>query len=184
MTIIKKIFFIIKKSIKYLTEKSGKFSSKKSMKYRTRLLLRKTHRLPAAEASFVLRKIYEKKKPDAIVPFSELSRDLRQALKRNNTVRADNILARLIAAVDHDRNKTGYYLKLMAFKAIRNQKYDLAKKILNKVLKQDKNDFYAGINMAVIEIRQHHYLDAKKRLLGLKKKYPLKSEIDRLLDEL
>ena len=62
-------------------------------------------------------------------------------------------------------------MKLRAFLHIRNQDYESAALLLEKVLKNDDTDLEAGINMAVVEIKTNRIQDAKKRLAKLREIY-------------
>ena len=124
------------------------------------------------------------KKNKAGADIETLATDLDDAFRQGNNLKTDRLLTKIIHLILFKTNKSNYYLKLMAFKEIREARYDSAKKFLNQVLAKDKNDFEAGINMAVIEIRKHQYTAAKKRLTRLRELYPSNSKIDTLLDKL
>ncbi len=114
----------------------------------------------------------------------QIANDLDEAFQTKNKLKTDKLLVKLIHLILLKKEKSNYYLKLMAFKEIRRARYESAKRFLNKVLEKNKNDLEAGINMAVIEIKQTRYRAAKKRLIRLKELYPSNNEIDTLLNQL
>ena len=114
----------------------------------------------------------------------KLAADLDEAFREKNNKKTDKLLTELIRLIVLKKDKTDYYLKLIAFKEIRKKRYDSAERFLNRILAKNGNDFEAGINMAVIEIRQHQYSAARKRLIRLKELYPSRNEIDTLLNRL
>ncbi len=126
----------------------------------------------------------EVKKIETFKKIESLAADLDEAFREKNNKKTDRLLTELIRMIARKNNKADYYFKLMAFKLIRKKRYDAAKRFLNKVLAKNKNDFEAGINMAVIEIRQQKYSAAKKRLIKLKDMYPSHKEVDTLLNQL
>jgi hypothetical protein len=110
-----------------------------------------------------------------------LGAELKDAMQQNDTARVDKLLEKL----NRTRGSESiYYLKIKAFKKIREHDYNAAKKLLDKVLAQDSTDFEANINMAVIDIMEQKNQNARKRLLKLKTLYPSRTAIDDLLNRL
>jgi len=103
---------------------------------------------------------------------------LEDAFEKNDDDRIDQLLARL-GRIKGENNL--YYLKLTAFREIERKNYDLAERLLNRVLAKNKTDFEAGINMAIIEISQKKFTNAKQRLIRLKELYPSRGSVDDLL---
>jgi tetratricopeptide (TPR) repeat protein len=126
-------------------------------------------------------RLSKQKKSRAVSAVATLSADLEDAIEKNDAPRINTLLA--ILARIQDKN-SAYYLKLKAFKEIRDENYEAARKLLNKVLAKDKTDFEAGINMAIIEIKEQSFASAKKRLVRLRALYPSQGAIDDLLDML
>jgi len=62
-------------------------------------------------------------------------------------------------------------LKLRAYWFMRQGDYDKAAELLSRVLKENKDDLEAGVNMAIIEIRANEITKAKKRLARLRDIY-------------
>lgn len=112
---------------------------------------------------------------------AELSAALETAIQKNDSVETDQILEQLYKKADIN---SSYYLKLMAFQNIRKKNYTQAKFLLQKVLNHDDQDLEAGLNMAIIEIREEKFADAKKRLVRLKEIYPFHTLIEQMLGEL
>ena len=80
--------------------------------------------------------------------------------------------------------KDSYVLKLRAFYHIRQCNYNLAASLLNKVLKKNKNDLEAGVNMAILEIKTGQLTEAKNRLYRLSDIYPYNTRIPELIQKL
>jgi len=108
-----------------------------------------------------------------------LAEDLEEALGKNDTLRTHLLFD---ALAKENGPGSPYYLKLKAFQDIREENYESAKRILNHILAQDKNDFDANFNLAVIEIREQKMNAAKQRLTRLKEIHPSKAAIDDLLN--
>ncbi len=105
--------------------------------------------------------------------------DLEEALEKNDSARTHALLN----ALARESGQTSpYYLKLKAFQDIREENYESAKKFLNQVLAKDVNDFDANFNMAVIEIREQKFDEARQRLTRLKEIHPSSAKIDDLLN--
>ncbi len=128
-----------------------------------------------------LNRMVKEKKTRKVSRIATLSTDLEDAVGRNDTVRTNQLLDQLVQ--EKGKNQP-YILKLMAYKQIQKKNYDLAKHYLKTILAKDKNDFEAGINMAIIQIRQQEFSQAKKRLIALRELYPSQTIIDELLDQL
>lgn len=120
-------------------------------------------------------------KTKKISEISTLASDLEVAIKTNNINEAEKIIKKLEEQTD---KQSGYYIKLKAFKLIQDKNYDQAKIWLNRILEKDPSDLEAGLNMAIIDIRQASFEEARKRLLKLSEIYPSHPGIHQLLDQL
>lgn len=118
-------------------------------------------------------------KTKKVSDLTDLSKKLKQAVDEKDEEGADRLMAQLFEQTDENSD---YIMKLQAYKAIRENRYEDAKKWLTKVLEKDQTDFEAGINMAVVEIRLEEYEAAKRRLIRLKEMYPQKTVVDELLE--
>ena len=107
-------------------------------------------------------RLVKQKRTRKVSATATLAAELEDAFEKNDDIRTDKLLARL-AGIKGENSL--YYLKLKAFREIKRKNYDLAKRLLNKVLTKEKNDFEAGINMAIIEIRQQKFATARQRLI-------------------
>lgn len=134
----------------------------------------------AAAKKQVIR-LAKQKRTQKVSAIATLAAELTNAIEENDRDRTDLLLEKLSFMQD---NNSSYYIKLKAFKEIREENYDAAKTLLNKILAKDKTDFEAGINMAIIEIKEEKFVAAKQRLTWLKDNYPSRSEIDDLLNML
>ncbi|MFH2090943.1 MAG: tetratricopeptide repeat protein [Pseudomonadota bacterium] len=133
------------------------------------------------QARIEVARMAQEKKTQKISAIAGLAADLENAIETQDNARADQLFEQL----EHSTDKTSfYYLKLKAFQLIRENQYDQAKIYLNKVLEKDNTDLEAGLNMAIIEIREGAFKDAKKRLIWLNDRYPSHNAIDRLLNQL
>jgi len=77
-----------------------------------------------------------------------------------------------------------YVLKLRAFYYMRQGDLDSAAHLLNRVLQKEKTDREAGINMAIIEIKNGKLTEAKNRLYRLREIYPHDILIPELIHKL
>jgi len=77
-----------------------------------------------------------------------------------------------------------YVLKLMAFWHMDQGDFDKAFNPLAEALDKHPDDLEAGINMAIVEIREKQFGKAKERLLGLRDIYPVSTMVGRLLEKL
>ncbi len=93
---------------------------------------------------------------------------MQKSISRKDNAQAKDILGQLTALKGKDNI---YVMKLRAFLHIRNQDYESAVLLLEKVLEKDHTDLEAGINMAVVEIKTNRIQDAKKRLAKLREIY-------------
>jgi len=123
-------------------------------------------------------RLAKQKRTKKISTIATLVTDLEDAFEKNDDDRIDQLLARL-GRIKGENNL--YYLKLTAFREIERKNYDLAERLLNRVLAKNKTDFEAGINMAIIEISQKKFTNAKQRLIRLKELYPSRGSVDDLL---
>lgn len=128
-----------------------------------------------------LRHMMKNKKNKEVSKMVTLSTELENAVLRNDTARIDQLLEELFKGKTPSQP---YILKLMAYKQIQQKNYENAKRYLQSILLKDKTDFEAGINMAIIEIRQQQIPLAKKRLIELREWYPSQVIIDNLLNQL
>ena len=99
---------------------------------------------------------------------SRLVTRLQKSISREDNAQAKDILGQLTALKGEDNI---YVMKLRAFLYIRNQDYESAALLLEKVLESDGMDLEAGINMAVVEIKTNRIQDARKRLAKLREIY-------------
>jgi tetratricopeptide (TPR) repeat protein len=93
---------------------------------------------------------------------------LHKSIDRADDAQAEELLGQLTALKGEDNI---YVMKLRAFLHIRNQDYESAALLLEKVLESDGRDLEAGINMAVVEIKTNRIQDARKRLAKLREIY-------------
>lgn len=93
---------------------------------------------------------------------------LQRSIACADEAQAEDLLGQLTALKGEDNI---YVMKLRAFLHIRNQDYESAVLLLEKVLENDDTDLEAGINMAVIETKTNRIQDAKKRLAKLREIY-------------
>ena len=93
---------------------------------------------------------------------------LHKSIDRADDAQAEELLGQLTALKGEDNI---YVMKLRAFLHIRNQDYESAALLLEKVLESDGMDLEAGINMAVVEIKTNRIQDARKRLAKLREIY-------------
>ncbi|MBU1345018.1 MAG: hypothetical protein KKE44_23280 [Proteobacteria bacterium] len=133
------------------------------------------------EALQEVARLAKQKRTKKISDIASLAADLEDAIEKNDIFRTNTLLDQLTGNQD---NTSAYYLKLKAFKEIRQENYAFAKTLLNKVLAKDNTDFEANINMAIIEIREQKLENARQRLIRLKDLYPSQSAIDDLLNML
>jgi len=123
----------------------------------------------------------KQKRINKVSDIATIGSSITNAFQQNDKIQVDKLLAKIGKIKGKD---SIYYLKLNAFKQIKLGNYDSAKKILNKVLEKNQNDFEAGFNMAVIEIKKQEFDTAKQRLIDLKELYPSKKTVNDLLDQL
>lgn len=137
------------------------------------------------EARFVREKekirLEKLKKTQKVSEMAMLSDQLEDAIAKNDEASITRLFQQLF---EQNKAHSSYVLNLKAYKAITEKKYGAARRLLNKVLEKDQANFDAGINMAIIEIRSKEFKKAQKRLLQLKERYPSKSIIDDLLEQL
>lgn len=77
-----------------------------------------------------------------------------------------------------------YLLKIKSFLFIKTNQYDQADEILQRILIQNKNDFQANINMAILEIKTGKLEAAHLRLVNLAKHFPENTTIQDLIHKL
>jgi thioredoxin-like negative regulator of GroEL len=77
-----------------------------------------------------------------------------------------------------------FVAKLKAYSLIRQDRLEEAKSILGKVLAHSANDFEAGLNMAVIDIKTGRFDQARQRLMGLQERFPEKESVAFCLKQL
>jgi hypothetical protein len=121
------------------------------------------------------------KRSKQVAAIADLASRLEMAVDADDRDRVDQLISKIDASTDKN---TAYSMKLKAFHLIKKNKYDQAKVWLNAVLKRNPTDLEAGLNMAVIDIRQNKLADAKKRLLLLQEWYPANTTINGMLDRL
>ncbi|NOX35448.1 MAG: tetratricopeptide repeat protein [Deltaproteobacteria bacterium] len=148
---------------------------------RPEAVVKKVSREKKNQARKEVLRLAKKKRTRKVSDIAMLATDIEQAFEENDNAGAYRLLAKL---EKEKGNNSPYYLKLKAFMEIRQNNYSLARKLLNKVLAKEKNDFDAGINMAIIEIREKKFARARQRLIKLKELYPSRSMIDDLINRL
>jgi len=77
-----------------------------------------------------------------------------------------------------------YVLKLMAFWYMDQGDFDKAFNPLTEALDKYPDDLEAGINMAIVEMKEKRFGKAKERLVGLRDIYPVSTMVERLLQKL
>lgn len=123
----------------------------------------------------------KEKRAKKIAQIANLSTALEDAVRKNDLEQIDQVLKKLSKKTDRN---SAYFLKLLAFQKIRKKQYTQAKYLLDKVLSRNDTDLEAGLNMAIIEIRQEQFSKAKKRLVRLREIYPSQETIEQLLSQL
>ncbi len=118
---------------------------------------------------------------EKISKMADLSSSLEEAVRQNDSDRIAQLLEKLSDAAD---KQSAYYLKLLAYQAMTKQNYSQARTLLNTVIENDPADLEAGLNMAIIEIKESDVARAEKRLLQLKSLYPSHPLVEQLLNQL
>ncbi len=119
-----------------------------------------------------------KKRAARVSSLSQLGLDFKQALDRGDNRQAEQVLEQIRGFKGRHNS---YYLKLAAFKHIRDAQYQKARQMLEQVLLKHPLDLDAGLNMAVVEIRMGETDLARNRLERLKSIYPGDTRADAIL---
>ncbi|MFH2058215.1 MAG: tetratricopeptide repeat protein [Pseudomonadota bacterium] len=163
------------------TTDQAKLPAKAAVSLKEQVLEKELLKKKQAQARIEAARILQEKKTQKISAIAGLAADLEDAVGTRDKNLADTLFEQLENSTDKTSN---YYLKLKAFQLIREKQYDQAKRYLEKVLEKDSTDLEAGINMAIIEIKEGALKQAKKRLVWLNNRYPSDSTINRLLNQL
>lgn len=101
----------------------------------------------------------------------------------NNVIAEEEVYEQQEIIAEVDRQESDYIeLQTQAYQHIIDKEFSTALPILKEILLMDNNDYYANINMALIEIEEGRYIAAKKRLYKLKQLYPFESRVEELLE--
>jgi len=106
---------------------------------------------------------------------------LRVAIQSGNSERSARLLEELadLKGADHP-----FVRKLTAYMHIHSGDLDAARDILMSILKVQPDDYEAGLNMAVVDIRANRLDAARQRLIRLQEQYPERAAIARHLRQL
>ncbi len=142
----------------------------------------------AAELSFIESESQSAKADKIHVANIEKSRKATRLVSKINRAIRDDDYDHVEKLLDQlavlKGNENSYVMKLKAFWLLKQEDYDSAALILEKVLEKDENDMEAGINMAVVEVNNDKQPDAWERLLKLKEIYPDNTLIPELMEKL
>jgi len=119
-------------------------------------------------------KSHDKSKSQINSAVSKIVQQVRTNIIKNNHAKVSKYLKQL-ENIKGENNI--FVLKLKAFWHIKTGEYNIAEKLLQDVLNRNKDDFEAGINMAVIDINQNRISQARERLHNLQQVYPDNSKI-------
>jgi len=119
-------------------------------------------------------KSLDKSKSQINSTVSKIVQQVRTNIIKNNHAKVNKYLKQL-ENIKGENNI--FVLKLKAFWHIKTGEYNIAEKLLQDVLNRNKDDFEAGINMAVIDINQNRISQARERLHNLQQVYPENSKI-------
>ncbi|MCP4717487.1 MAG: tetratricopeptide repeat protein, partial [Deltaproteobacteria bacterium] len=112
---------------------------------------------------------------------SDVVNKIKAAIDADNSAEAEKLFEHLADLKGH---KSRYVLKLRAYWLIRSGAEAKAEEILNDVLERSPQDFEAGINMAVLELKTGRKPAARTRLRDLQRSHPGRPAISDLLDKL
>jgi len=134
-----------------------------------------------AEPGFTVDKKEAGTAAGSVVSEQKIVRKIESAIIEGDTKNAESLLEQL---ADIKGEGSIYVMKLRAFFFLRTGKNRPAMSLLKKVLSDNAEDMEAGINMAILEVRQQDYKQAKTRLTRLKSIYPENTVISNLLNRL
>ncbi len=100
----------------------------------------------------------------------------------SNDTLVDNVEEGNIVAEKSKQESDYYDLQMQAYQHIVDKDFVNARPVLEQLLLVDSNDYYANINMVLIDIEEARFSQAYKRLQSLKRVYPLQSRIQELLN--
>lgn len=110
-----------------------------------------------------------------------LTRNVLSAIQAGDAALATDLIQQLVRI----KGSQNYFvLNIKAYALISQGRLDEARSLLSRVLAHSANDFEAGLNMAVIDIKSNRYDLARRRLTHLQDLYPEKSSIGRYLRQL
>jgi len=115
------------------------------------------------------------------VEISSLVSRFYEAVGAGDDLEAEKLINRLELQKGPDHP---FIMKVKAYWHMKREKWALAKEELNKVLSKSPDDLEAGINMALVEIREGKIEDAIKRLKRLRGLYPDQGPVNDLLAKL
>ncbi len=98
-----------------------------------------------------------------------LVNNLQMYIEENNQNKVESLLGELQKSSGAD---SLVYLRMHAYWSSLQKDDDTAVRMYKKILFQKPNDIQAGTNLALIEARQDHIVDAVERLKALQKYYP------------
>ncbi|MCP3876750.1 MAG: tetratricopeptide repeat protein [Desulfobacteraceae bacterium] len=137
--------------------------------------------LSKEENAFQKTRMIKQKKIELISRISQIAKEIETHLSNKDYVAADELIQTLTDLKTYDNY---YLLKLKAYIEIKSGRLKSASYLLTKVLKDNPEDLEAGINMAVVEVKQNRVDLAKKRLVRLQESHPACSRVEALLDQL
>ena len=112
---------------------------------------------------------------------TSLVKEIQKSMSTGNNTQTEKLLDQLTKLKGE---KDSYVLKLRAFYHMCQGNYNLAASLLNKILKKNKNDLEAGVNMAILEIKTGQLTKARNRLSRLRNIYPHNTLIPELIQKL
>lgn len=93
----------------------------------------------------------------------------------------DTLYAKEDIIAEKSNIESNYFsLQQQAYQYIMNKDFSQAIPTLKKILQNDHNDYYANINMVLIDIEEKRFIEANQRLQRLKSIYPFENRIQEL----
>lgn len=111
----------------------------------------------------------ENDKHDFNPAIQNLNRELQQSLERHDFAAGHEIIKKLEGFLGDDST---YILKLKAYFYLRNNQFELAHRLLVRVLENDETDLEAGLNMIVVLVHQGEIKAAQRQNNFLLNYYP------------
>ncbi|MFH1077051.1 MAG: tetratricopeptide repeat protein [Pseudomonadota bacterium] len=112
---------------------------------------------------------------------SSLVSRIERAFQTSETGAGERLIKELVALKE---NESPYTLKLEAFSYMRQGDFKAAESLLVRVLEKKQDDFDAGINMTIVEIKTGRIKEARKRLSRLNELYPADKNISELMEKI